>query len=416
MYISLYSFIMLLVLIITKDKCKTIMKSNIIFTTVWCFGAALSSLGLYDLYKPSWIIHLYSITAIVFFNFTFFICNKNYEQKFSFQELWKGKTRIKLIYVLNFVAWIYMLRFISTSINIISLGGLKMLRAYAYNSGMGLGSTVELLVASNIVQPIFEATMIITVLDYNINKEHPLMLIITFIDVAIYIISFGGRDIIIKLLFFYMAAFIIVRYSKINGIQPNKKKINVIFILTFFIIFSLLTQSRSWTETSIIKEIYYYCVGSFSYLQAIIQEGIKLPLLYGSATFGFIYNIIDSILTLLYKFKYNGSDFQIVQVTAQYRGISSFRVSNALTTMLYPLIRDFGYFGIVFGSSFLAWFVCFVENKYKERNSLFFLSMYIFLLYILGSSTMNYYLIFPGCGMIMIFLFIFVGNIKLKNK
>lgn len=417
MFIVVYLLIFINVGLVNKLKYKVIVKPNLIFTFIWCLCVSLASLGFYGLFPLSTIIHLYTITIIISFNLSYFIVNKGYSYNQSLEKIWDGKIRFKFIYSINFISWIFMSRFIVKSINIIMSGGFRSLRLYAYDSTMGLGTTTELTIAQLIVYPIFDLTILIAMLSLNMKKKKWVLTIIALIDIIIYSISFGGRDMLAKVLIFYLIIFFI-RRTNIKAIKVKiDKRMNVFFIGAIVFIFSIMTQARSWVETNVVKEVYYYMVGSFSYLQELIQFD-NSNYLYGKAALGFIYNLFCNVATFLFKINYRGSDYQITQVTALPRLISPNDSFNALATMIYPLLRDFGYFGIVFGSAFLAWLLSFVEKKFKESNNTFFFCMYIIMLYIILVSTMNYYLLFPSYGIEIIFLLFFVKSdiIMSKNK
>lgn len=410
MYILMYFTILVIISLITKIKYKSFLKANIIFTFIWCFSGSIASIGLFDLYKPYINVHFFSLAFIVFFNLFFFIFNKNYIFKEYIGDYITGKLRFKIIYIFNFASWLYMLRFLVKSINIIKSGGFSSLRVYAYNSSLGLWSTSELIIAQNIVQPIFMATILVTCFCYIVNKKNKALLIISLIDIGIYLLSFGGRAILIDSIIFYLIMYFVVRTNR----KENKKKwkINKSFIIIGVLVFSIITRSRSWIKTNLIKEIFYYFIGSFSFLGIILEEqvGMSSNLLYGKATFGFIYNLIFKVLTFLFKVPYNGSDFQITNITAQVRLISPTRGFNALTTAIYPLLRDFGFFGIIFGAAFLAWAISFLEKHFKKTNNIYYLCLYTVLLNILFNSTLNYYLYSSAYGMVMIILLIFINT------
>lgn len=81
-------------------------------------------------------------------------------------------------------------------------------------------------------------------------------------------------------------------------------------------------------------------------------DSLNTNLLYGKATFGFFYNWVFIILTIIIGLPYKGSDFLITSVTAIPKYISNDRAFNTLGTMIYPFYRDFNYFGIILGVTF----------------------------------------------------------------
>lgn len=422
MYIIVYLLILFCILIITNYKYKTVMKPNILFTLVWTACAALSSIGLYDLYKPSSEVHLYIITLIFGFNLAY-IVNNNCRKKsnFNFDGVLKSLINVKLIYFTNFISWIYMYRFLSKAIPIIKSRGFNALRLYAFDSSMGLGSTIELTIAQIFVQSIFIATIVISAFYFNCKREHKGLVIISIIDVAIYTISFAGRGMLTSFIAYNIIFFVIIRlnskFKKTKKSTDKKRKNNFFAIVIGLVMMIYLTNKRGWGETNFIKELYYYAVGPFSFLEVLLQEGIGnfKPLLYGKATFGFIFNLIIMPLAYIFKFNYLGSDYLITSITSTVRFISPNMSYNALTTMIYPFMRDFGYIGILVGGVFFALFISVSEKKYKKENNLFFLLVYSVLIFDLFNSIKNYYLLNPSWGMTIIMLYIFTKKIRIKR-
>ncbi len=406
----LYLIILILTLILTKAKYKTLIKSNVLFTGMWCICSGISSLGLYGLYKPSLVVHLYSITAIFVFNLVFFIHNKTNLSRNTIQLV--GEARLLIIYFANIIAWIYLSQFIPKAINIIKAFGLRGLRPYAFDSSLGFGTTKQLLIVQWIVYSIFVATVLIAMIYSVMRKKHLLLNIFAVIDVALYTFLFGGRYLIVRMLMFYLFAFLIVKSLELEKLKV--KNLNFVLIGILIIMTIILTNLRNWGNTSFIENVVIYYTGSFTFLDVILSEfDWTTSPLFGTGMFGFIINFIHALFALIFEVPYNSSSCQVItHFTGIPRFISPTVKYNAMTTMLYPFIRDFGFVGIIMGTSFLAWFISFVENKFKKSNSLLYLCLYVYLAFVLFDSVMSYQLLFPASGVTMGLLFIFIKSVK----
>lgn len=405
MYLMTYIVFFIFILFITGRKFKTVIKSNVLFTGMWCACAGISSLGLYDLYKPSDIIHLYSFTAITVFNIIFLSHNK---KNGDIQDI-KGSIKLKLIYITHIVCWTYLFNFLIKSLNIISSYGFKRLRMYAFNSDMGFATTLELTIIQWLIQPVFIATVLIATIYVILGRNKQILILIAVIDIIIYTLLFGGRYMLVRAMMYYIFAFLILKSGGFR--QLREKKNNIVYIGVIICAIVILTGQRNWKDTSFIKNIILYYTGSFPFLDAILQiehyGGIS-NYLFGRATMGFMYNPIIAPFAFLFKSPYAGSGYTITQVTAVPKFISPDQTYNAMTTMLYPFLMDFGYFGIIIGSAFLAWFVSFAENKFHKTNHLLFLSLYVYLNFVLFDSVMSYQLLFPASGITLFVLFLFI--------
>lgn len=415
MYILMYSLIFVVILFLTKTICKSIKKANILFTGMWSFCASLSSLGLYGIYTPSVTIHFYSITAIFIFNLVFLInttkVRKNIEVKV------KGLARLNTIYLMNIICWVYIFKFMLRALDIISSVGFSGLRAYAFDSTRGLGTTIELMILQWVVQPVFISTILISMVYIALKRKNKILVIVSFINVTLYTITFGGRALITTMILFYVFTFIIVKSNSTR--IHKKKKINLLFIIVCIVSLIVLTLQRSFGDTSFIESLVVYFAGPFSYLEAVLSHhdiSYSSSFLYGSATFGFILNLFNAVVTVLYGIDYSGSDYIITQITAIPHYISPSKSINAITTMLYPFLRDFGYFGIIIGTAFLAWVTSWAENKFIKNHQLLFLCVFVYFLWVLFNSVMMYQLLFPRSGVTLLLLLVFINSKRDEKK
>jgi hypothetical protein len=126
--------------------------------------------------------------------------------------------------------------------------------------------------------------------------------------------------------------------------------------------------------------------------------------------FGFIINLLLGPISFLLGFKYAGSDYLVTQVTANTLFISPSITYNALTTMLYPFLRDLGFIGVIIGTASLALFISSVEKYFSRGRQLIFLCLYVYLGFIIFNSIMVYQLLLPGAGVTIILIFLFINK------
>lgn len=417
MILVTYAVILISISTLTKVKCGTFAQWNTVFTAIWCSAAALASTGFYDLYKPIPIVHFYVITVIIFFNLAYLLIKDRFRRR-KVDRILLGSPRWRFLLLANVLAWLYMIRFISKSYVIIRSGGLLALRSYAFSSSMGLASTAELAISQAIIQPVFVTTIIITLASLVVGRANVLLLIVSVINVALYIFAFAGRSILISFIVYFLLLQIVWNYRL--GLFAFLRKIlsigTVAFIIVVLLIFSFLTQKRAWSETNSFKEVYIYTVGSFSLLNAYFDDEQVItqysPYLYGRAALGMVVNPINMFLTFAFGVPYTGSDYMITRITAVPRAVSPSLRMNALNTMIYPFYRDFGYFGIIFGTVFLASLLASGEILFRRKRTFFSFCFYILILDVVLRSAMNYYLLFPSTGFSIILLALFTWNPK----
>jgi oligosaccharide repeat unit polymerase len=409
MYIFIYAMIITMILIITKIRYNTIVKPNILFSSLWCLSVGISSLGLFGFYKPSILVHFYSFSTIMTFNIIYFFHNRlKSKNNVSINKI-KGSLRYNLIIFINIISWVYLSGFIVKSFSIIVSHGFNVLRMYAYDSNMGLGSTTQLILIQWFIKSIFIATILVSIVGLVINRKNNKLIIISIIDVILYTILFGGRGLILTLLLYYIFTFLVTKPIVIDSLK--KKKVNIIFIALIVIGAMFVTSQRNWGDASFVKNLVLYFSASFSYLDVLLVDlDWKSSPLFGMATFGFAVDLIYAAFSLVFGIPFEGVSHKITQITAIPRFISPTVTYNAASTMIYPMMRDFGFLGIVLSTSFLALIVSTIESKFVIRSNLIFLNLYIYFLGILFGTIMTYQLIFPATGITLLLIIIFTRN------
>lgn len=401
MFLSINLLVIINVILLNKILFKSIIKPNLLFTFIWCISVSIASLGLFNIYKLSLDVKIYSLIVVMSFNFIYYLISKKYYINNSSDI--KINIRYKEIYILNILSWLYCTKFLIKSLNIIFYGGgLKVLRMYSYNSELGLGSTAELLILQIIIGAIFTSTIIISIALIVLKKVNYKMLLIAIVDLIVYTLLFGGRSYIFNFGLYYIFAYFIMKLYGNKVIKINKKLI--IVCITFLV---LLTIKRSWSDVNLLETIVWYFTGGFNNLSVLFLEN-KMPMyLYGKAILGFIINIVLMFFTAIFGIDYNGSDHIITAITSIQRNISPSIRTNANTTLIYPLFMDSGVIGIILGSIFLGGLVSIIEREFIKRKDVMFYCIYIYFLQILFNSIFNYSLLFPVSGVTLIFIIIF---------
>ncbi len=395
-----YLMLFLIVLLVEYIRHKRFVAPNTLFTFMWTFFPGLSSLGLYNIYKPSILIHVLVVVTVLVFNiaYSFFTRSENEEHN----DIIFGNINRKALIIANLVSFLYLSFFLSKAIAIIRDFGFDYLRTAAFDSSMGLANTAELVIITWGIQALFIATIIFGVIDSIVNKKH-LLLIIAIIGIILYTILFVGRYLLVELVFSYIIAFVTAKKHINKEIRFNKYMVTAALALIM-----LVTSLRSFGDFNMVKSSVIYYSGSFTYLDNLLSSGEYVNnYLYGFATFGFILDIFLAPLTFLFKVDFIGASNTISQITSTPRFISPNQTYNAMATMLYSFIFDFGFLGVLLGTLFVSGLSALAFNRIKNRMSYFSLGFYLFMMFVLFDSVMSYQLLFAKRGFAIIFLFLF---------
>lgn len=395
-------FIVLLVmsLLLTKMIKGTLMCVNAIFNIVWCVFLGISSLNLYGLYTPSKKVYLYAIIVIFIFNIVSlgfgYIGNKSniMVQK---EKIFYNKT---LLYLLNIAAYAFSAKYIIQSINILKKHGFFMMRYYTTGAG-GYSETSNLLIFQWVVLPIFILTIIVNAINMSKKNIKWPLLVMTILDVGLYVLLFGGRYIIVRFVFITLITYLWFERGKILNLIKNHKIIITFMVVVFFIIV-YLTSKRSIANLNFMGNVITYFTGPFTFLSKLLESSELTQPLYGKAVFGGLYNFIYAIIKILFGFEYNGSDVIITSITSQYIRIGESTLYNSLTSIIYPFLCDFGVFGLIIDTTIFAFLCNSIEKKaYKSMNIMWSI-IYLYITFVVFDSVLQYDLLGPINSVLLI--------------
>ena len=205
----------------------------------------------------------------------------------------------------------------------------------------------------------------------------------------------------------YMSLFLSY-FCKIR--KKSKKQVitALLLVIPLLLVVAFVTSQRM-AGFSAFDSIAMYYVAPFSLFNYYIEnpsfsqlgmDGLQ----YGTATFGFIYNIIRSGLYIVFHVPYNGSDYIITQVTAVSVQVGSKVSINAGCTAIYIFMRDFGLLGIIIGFALMAFFVSFTHKRFLRRPSTRTGAIFVVALYTIFRLSSFYDLMSPGFFFTLIFI------------
>lgn len=411
--IFFYSTFLFLILVITYKKNRTILKPNIILSITWCFFASISTFSINGLNPPSLITHIYIISFIFFFNFIYLIISPNrFIIDTSIEEL-SSQFRYRLIYFLNISSWIFMIPIIMKAYFIIMNYGYSSIRNYTFVKSDMLVDGIDKFIAQVIVHGIFQATVLIAMINIVAKKKTHFLTVCALVNVIIYTFVFAGRFEILELIIYYILAYIFIKKIEINSKQKKRLSYSLLIVTVLGLVFITIFRGSN----NFILSFFSYFVGPFTFLDYILHNPAIFHLddyLWGAATFG----IISEPIVLIMKMLGGNQDIvsYYINITTQpFYEISPGKYFNALTTALYPFIRDFGYFGIFIGAFVLASLCGILETTFMKRKKIVYLCLYIHVSYVVFNSILLYdFLSYPTVA-VLLFIIIFSTGKKGKS-
>lgn len=414
--IMIYLVTLLLFIILTLRIYRLFLLPNTIFTILWCFCGIFSIYNRLGLVKPEKTIHFYILISIFTFNIAYFVLRRKSNTKVSknFNNEKIFEVNKGYIYSIILIAIVLITpNFIKAIKLIISNGfNLDIIRKEIYVAISNSNNFYYAFFTKNIPTAIFTVVSLISSVEFFRNNNKHLTEI-NIICLGVGTLTFGGRYLILNCIIFYAASYLILKKHK-------KIKLKKSYIAMGVIVLLIITLARGTNGMSVFDMIISYFVGSFSYLQVIINNpysfGLNSQLMFGYLTFGFVFEPIVLILKFLFRSSLDVPSYYFNIYAQPFVNISEsgYQLYNNNTTMLYTFIRDFGEYGIVVGTIIIALFVCISENKYyKEKNlrALFFL---VYMYSVIINSVMMYTLTSISASLVIIFLYFSVSKKKKK--
>lgn len=418
---TLLLFYLLLSLIIISLNCilyNKILIPNNIFTIMWCFCGVFSMYNRVNLVRPRLEIHIFILICIISFNFFYYLTsNKFFKTKKIIKEKNFDKEYIinnNIIYLLFIISLILIIPNMINSIQIIIKYGfnLNLIRQEVYMDISYSGAHIFAFITKNIPQSIFNAISLIAAI--NIVRGEKSIVKIGIISIAINILTFGGRYSLLNFLIYYIAAYLILG----NTLIKIKKK----YIIISLICLIFATFSRGLGTLSFFDMIITYFVGSFSYLEVILQNptsfGLDEPLLWGYLTLGFIFEPIVMGLKLLFQFDIDVPSYYFNIYTQNFVNISTdgIQMYNNNATIIYTFLRDFGVLGMIVGTGFIASLMNILSNKYYQKKDIRYLFFLVYLYSVIINSTMMYTMTSVTTSLLILIIIFSVKRVKNKKS
>ncbi|HEP1839291.1 TPA: oligosaccharide repeat unit polymerase [Streptococcus suis] len=401
-------------------KFRKLLTPNIIFSILWVLGAVVVNTNFVGLRTPTAQTNYYIIITIVMFNLSYiFFSDKNRLQleKGTLLEIIDIDKHWGKIVSVNLLLTIVTFPYFCKMLLIFVTDSFYAVRVAAFNY-IGLYEVLMSKVIFIVMFSFFNLLLMLTCLNITLRNNSKKLFYLMIFDALYFTMITGSRNFIAKF-FIYM----VVSYLLANTYLSKKIRIGINFILYGTIILLILNwaiRARSLASLSPLENIIVYLFGGISYFDHITNMPIFFAdnqiRLYGLGTFSWIVSPVIYLLSLVNLIPNFTAEALIGDVTANGIYISSRFNFNALTTAMYPMWRDFGTIGIVFGMSFFGFWVAKSEKvfmKKKNLKTLLFLFSFIIAIF---ESTQLYNMLYLRFSMQVIWIYLLFGKKIIKLK
>lgn len=416
-FIVLIPYVVLMIL--SARIYKYVLNPVSLYSTVWLLFAFLSLQGIWGMYIPSLRSIFYILVGTLCFCLTSFITyllykNKNLSEVES--SVSSSKHNFSILILVNVLGIIWLLPFVSKTIPILMTGDWALVRIYYLNANTinVIFSTKQALICQWIIFPIFYVTTIISAYLVAQKKGSFFLSLISIVGIVMIVLATAGRNALFKCLLFYILAFLMnSKFIKdiFLKIKESRFYIKVLVFCGAAAIIFISSQRSLSNETSALQNVFFYFTSPIIYFSHIIDNPNQYALnepLFGRATFGFISTPVEIGYSMVSGQDYSGADNIVTSYVNQYINFSPTIKGNAVSTSLYPFMKDFGLFGLILGPCIYGFIVSRIYvNQHKNA---FWSCLSLYMLYTVFFSEWQYELLFPQSFSIIALLYVFVAK------
>lgn len=415
----IYFITFLFSLLLIKKVYKTFCTPVLIISIIWCIFPIIPELHLAGLHKPSMRGEIIILLSYLSFFFTYFFIDVYINKKKFDYRIRISQTDTndflneKFILLGNIIIFLWLITKLITVIPIIQSMGYQYLRMFSADI---FGSVIENLIYSIFAKSFVLVSLAIYFYCMAVKKSiNVLGFIISLTNIVIDSFVYAGRAGLVQVILYgFFAVFFCVTKER------SKRQIFIFYLIGIMLlgIVIFLTNERMG-QYSLLDSFFIYFGGPFYVFSYMLDHPRLYALgmnhyMYGSGTFGFIYNTIYSAISVMFGVDYKGSDFVISQLTEQtYVMATNSQRMNSSYTAAYVFLKDFGILGVIWGFAFMAILINIIFERYRKNRCVRYGAMYIILLYVLFKSISKYLLI--GADYFMMFLYIMCLTKSSKN-
>lgn len=410
---SLNLFIILIIALINKKKYKRITRINFLYTLIWFVTLTITILNPLNLYDLNNSIYLYITCSLVLFNIFYYIFEPKVEDFSLITVKNKDIYNYKRIYILNLLAFIFVLPSLIHAIQILFSNGfdLSVVRNSIYLGIGNSGNDFQILLTRTFPAAIFSITSMFGAI--NLSSGEKKLLFLSIFDLIVYSITFGGRLMIFNFIIFYFSSLILQGYSiKYKNIKKMK------YVLLFLI---MITIFRFTSAVKFLEQIQLYFFSSLSYLSKMLNNPTDFGLnnkMYGYITFSSLFEPFILFGKLFFGWQIKVPSYYLNIYTQPFINIgkSSVIMLNNNCSFFYPFILDWGYIGIIIGPLLLLSVMLMLKRNIIRKRSYLAYNLLIYFYSVLLTSNMFYKLNGISSSLALIFIIICTKKIYVIKK
>ncbi len=425
LFLCIYAFLFALIALTIKATIGSFRNPLSFFSLLWCVVGFVANLGYKDYYLPSDFVNWVIIAGILIYYIAFYVVFKRASFGFFHNLIVVQNERLNylFIYTISIICIVFELPTFIRAINLVSTVGMSYMRSHA---SVVYSSMLINQISESFIKPVFTATTILAVITLFYRKQYRTrgLFIIAILENIILSVITAGRSPFVNALFYLMITFLLIRGGGLLKLVVKGKRI--IFVIlgaaAMVIYLSSLRSNSEFGFDQVTSTAFIYYFSGPSYLSRLLETyreyGIGGKLMWGQATLGFITNWFVVLLDPLFGGELETS-LNIVgsRITSRRLAVGTYNSVNAMCTVYYPFLIDWGYIGIILGPIVLVFISKILVDRTKKSPSIKNVGMYVFWLYTLIRTVFKWDLMGLDFFVIMLSLHLFTSPLyKIRRK
>lgn len=386
----------LLFLAVTFSIYRKISNPFVLFNFIWSVLLGIAIIGAPGIMKPSDAVFGYFLfggTAFNIFGFLFMLLDNVLH--FSFvpkkkHTLIPNHIKQAAVTVLQLVIFAYYIYKALAVLNNLRAGAsYEFIRGYYYSDDF-FTSTLEYLIVTYLFDPMITLTGIVFAFNLFHRDYNRLTLTVMCANIILRAVISGGRMILFEFGVFIILLFF-NQYKLLKSNRKVKRRIFAFFGLAM-IVGIFINTGRTAVESgnhvgSALETLITNFTGSFSYFSILDRNGTYVPRSYGGAIFAGIRDIFVMMTNMLGITSISLIRNDIGIMLSRFYLIGNYSY-NAMPTMYYYFLTDFGKLGLLIGPLLLSLYCTWAYQQSRRFGTYKTLALYLLMMLVVVESSM----------------------------
>ena len=414
----------ILVGLVSFIRAKSILNPMTVFYSVWGILVPVSGLGFYNMYVPSEETYFIIFIGLIGY---FLGCILGNRVQFKIGKLgsrkYNGEEAIinyRLLYVLCGISMIYFAYMATRVLPILLSGrGLAYIRSLAVDDERNelRSSVLQISIKNFIATPTVYLSIAILPIEIFRGKKDKVFLTLVIAMMVFWVLSTGGRSIILWEAVYFVVVYIYQReQKKLDKRRKIRTRTKVIIFIVLAILFYFLlitTLSRKGQDVDLFRQICIYFVAPVEFFETWVGKVKSAYSDYYSLGFSSFYGIAYPFILVIRRLGFiraNDSFFSVARELSfnalqEVVSIGDGFNMNAFATVFFQPYIDGRLIGVFIILGIFGYYNSFIYRRLRKRNDNRYLLFYLLAFQKILFSMVRFYYTQPAQSICFFFSF-----------